>query len=218
MAYGPEQRIELALPTPAKLLTPGVLTVLVLMIAGYTLLSYAEEFAIGVLALSPSGLMSWRVWQLLTYPFIASGWPTIWNGLCILFFGSAVEREWGTKSFFILWLVVTIACGLIWVGISLLFRREFIGVTADAPTYGILGAFGLLFWRKRFLFFFWGMEAQYIAAMLIIIGLLWGIPTPIVWVWVAGAGVAYLYIKLIWKARTFSFRSAPKDAGRFKDL
>lgn len=224
MPYAPEQRVELALPTPAKLLTPGVVALLVLMIVGFALLSYLPGFTTAALALNPKAVLSGSMWQLLTYPFVNGGCSLIGNGILILFLGSAVEREWRTRSFLFLWLVVSVVCGLIWIGITFVLLIFFSlslppGATASSCGYGIIGTFGLLFLRRRFLLFFWTIEAQQFAWLLIAIGLVIGIAWPPMWIWVAGAGVAYLYLKLIWRLRVGSSTGGkPAEQPRFRDL
>jgi hypothetical protein len=63
------------------------------------------------------------------------------------------------------------------------------------------------------------MEAQYVVLILVAIGLVLGIPQRITWIWVAGAGVGYLYLKVIWRLREgFSSGGRPVESARFKDL
>jgi membrane associated rhomboid family serine protease len=194
------------------------------MIIGFALLNYLPDFTSAALALNPQAVLSGRIWQLLTYPFVNGGCSLIGNGILLLFLGSAVEREWRTWSFLFLWLVVSVLCGLIWIGISIVLRIFFSlalppGATASACGYGVIGAFGLLFLHRRFLVFFWTMEAQQFAWLLVAIGLVIGIAWPPMWIWVAGAGVAFVYLKLIWKLREgFSSGGQPVERERFKDL
>ena len=186
-----EKRIEWAIPSPRKLFTPAVTVILVLMVIGWTLIIYAHGFTVNYLALSLPGILHGRIWQLVTYPFINScGLSMVFDGLLVLFIGSAIEREWRTGAFILLWLIVSAACGLIWIAV-----------------------FGLLYYRRRFFAFFWPVEAQYIAWMLIVIGIILGIPQPITWIWVSGALVAYIYVKLRWRAVSVSNMS---PAGRYK--
>lgn len=195
-----EQRIEWAIPSPRKLFTPAVTTILILLVAGFTLISYAPEFTISYLALSLGGLLQGRIWQLVTYPFFDSCSGTlVFDGLLVLFIGSAIEREWRTGAFVLLWLIVSVICGLIWIAVSALLGRNFIGLGSASCAYGLIAVFGLLYRKKRFLAFFWALEAQYIAWGLIAIGIVLGIRQPMAWIWVAGALVAYVYIKLRWR-------------------
>jgi membrane associated rhomboid family serine protease len=196
-----EQRIEWAIPSPRKLFTPAVVTALLFLITGFSVIYYAPEFTFKYMALSVGGIMSGKIWQLVTYPFFEScSWNLIFDSLLILFIGSSIEREWRTGSFVLLWLVVSIACGLVWLAVSALLGRNYIGFGSASCAYGIIAVFGLLYRKKRFLAFFWAMEAQYIAWGLIAIGIVLGIRQPMGWIWVSGALVAYLYVKMRWRA------------------
>jgi len=62
------------------------------------------------------------------------------------------------------------------------------------------------------------MPAEYVVYLLVAIGVLVGIPHPISWIWVAGAGVAYVYLKLIWWMREGFPTGRAKEQARFKDL
>ena len=192
--------IQLAFPTPSKIFTPFVTTALVLMIIGYALFHYATVFTQDQLCLRTSAILRFKIWQFLTYPFI-NGCPRsmIFNCFVVLFIGSSIEREWKTVSLVMLWLVVSVVCGLIWVLVKLIFPHNFIGLGTDSCAYGMIAAFGILYRKKRFIFFFWPAEAQVIALLVIGIGVVIGIGQPLSWIWVMGALVSYLYIKFIWQ-------------------
>ena len=167
------------------------------------------------LALTVGGLSQGRIWQLVTYPFFdACPGTMIFDSLLVLFIGSAIEREWRTGAFVLLWLVVSVVCGLIWVAVSALFGRNFIGISSASCAYGLIAAFGLLYRKKRFFAFFWALEAQYIAWGLIVIGIVLGIRQPMAWIWVAGALIAYVYVKLRW--RLASNRGNTAAGGRYR--
>ena len=120
----------------------------------------------------------------------------IFDGLIVIFIGSAIEREWRSASFLLLMLTVSVVCGVIWLLVNLAGGWNYLGLGTGACAYGLIAAFGLLFRRTRFFALFWTIEAQYLALILIAIGLIVGIARPISWIWVGGAGVAYLYVKL----------------------
>ena len=221
MAFGEmHQRIQLALPKPSKLFTPGVIVILALMIVGYALVGYFPEWVAGNLALFPQNVIHGRVWQLVTYSFMeACPWNLVWHIFAVLLCASAIERDWRTRSFLLLWLVVGVTCGVMWTAISLIVGRGYLGMGAQSCVYGVIGAFGLLFRRQRLLVFFWGMEAQYLCLLLIGIGLVIGIRQPITWIWVSGAGVGYLYVKLRLRARWAGSATAQRAAvGRFDGI
>ncbi len=216
------QEMQMALPSPRKLFTPGVTGVLILCVIGYLLCALAPA-SVGAFGLSVEGFTRAKVWQFVTYPFLHfCPWNLIFNSMMILCVGSAIEREWRTVSFVALWLVVSIACGLLWVAVNLLTGSNFVGVGAAACCYGIIGTMALLFYGTRFFFFFTTVEAQYLALILIAIGIILNIKPPINLVWVVGAPVAYIYVKTCWShARKGRFHARPrptKHKGNFVDI
>ncbi len=216
------QEMRIVFPTPDKLLTRGVVIVLSLMVAGYIGLVLAQDAVLGALALNPRAVLHGRVWQLVTYPFVNGPSSLIWNGLVILFVGSAIEREWRTASFLWLWFTVSVSCALLWVLISLVAGRSMVGFGAGACAYGIIGTMGVLFRGRRYFVFLGTLEAQHIALGLIVIGILLGLSNPMTLIWVAGALVACVYVKVRWNLgaraamRPASRRSGGK--GQFVDI
>ena len=217
------QQTQMAFPSPTKLFKPGVITILVLLIAGILLSTFAPSFTTGFLAVSARNVLHGRIWQLVTYPFV-SGSPInlIFSGLMVLFVGSTIEREWKTASFLLLWAVISVVCGLLWVIVNLVTGNNFIGMGASACTYGLIATMGLLFRGRRFFMFFATVDSRYLVLILIAIGILMNIATPINLVWISGALVAYGYIKLRWSMASKSGRDAPsverKRAKGFVDV
>ncbi len=192
-----ERNLQLALPSPRKLFTPAVTAIIVLMIIGYALISYAGDFVLNYLALSGNAVIRGKIWQLLTYPFFEGcSRNLIFNGFLLLFVGSAIEREWRTGPFVLFLFVVSVTCAVLWVIVSLVLARNYIGLGMSACGYGLIAAFGVLFYRRLVFTILWTVEAQYLAWLLIGIGIVLGIPQPITWIWVSGAAVGYAYIKL----------------------
>ena len=217
------QQTQISFPSPTKLFAPGVITILVLLIAGILLSTFAPGFTTGFLALSARNVVHGRIWQLVTYPFVSnSPMNLVFSGLMVLFVGSAIEREWKTASFLVLWMVISAACGLLWVIVNLLTGNNFIGMGASACTYGLITTMGLLFRGRRFFMFFATVESRHLVLILIAIGILMNIATPINLVWISGALVAYLYIKLRWSMASKSRRSIPsveqKRSNGFVDI
>ena len=229
MAYGKdEQHYQLAFPKPSQYFTPGVILLLALMILGYIIASYADEWTGQWLILHPAaaGLLRGRLWTLVTYSFInPCGTPMILNCLGILLIGSAIEREWKMKSLFLLWLVVGVTCGIVWSAASLIasFFTEspmFIHPAAGAASciYGLFGAFGLIFRKQKVLSIFFVFEAQVFTWLVIAVGLILAIRNPLSAIFVGGAGVAYFYVKFLWRKQSGWRRKPPKDAGRFAEI
>jgi membrane associated rhomboid family serine protease len=220
------QEMRIVFPSPDKLLTPGVVLVLLLSVLGYVGVIVAQDTVFGFLALNPRAVVHGMIWQLVTYPFVnLDPWNLVWNGLVILFIGSAIEREWRTPSFLWLWLTVCVCCGVLWVLIGVLFPgRAPLGMGANACGYGLIATFGMLFRGRRYLVYFGVLEAQHIALGLIAIGFLLGLRAPITLIWVAGALVAYVYSKAHWSMHTGTFRPAGRrqsggsSKGQFVDI
>lgn len=217
-----QQTVQLHLPSPSKLFSPVVTTLLILMVIGFTLINYATDFTLRYLAVSAPEVFSGKIWQVITYSFINGCLPNfIFNLFVVLFIGSMIERQWRSGGFFLLCLTITVICGATWVLISFVFRQGFIGVGTDAIAYGLVAAFGLLFRKQRFWFYFFVMEAQMIALVIIGLGIIIGIANPVSWIWVSGAGVSYLYIKGRWavldRDRGSVRTSAIRDSG-FVDI
>ena len=109
-----QRRLQLQLPSPTQFFTPAVTVILVLIIIGFAFATYASEFVINTLALSSQGVFHGKVWQLITYPFVEiSTCRLIPSGIILLFFGSAVERQWKTRGFLALFFLLSVSCGLL---------------------------------------------------------------------------------------------------------
>jgi membrane associated rhomboid family serine protease len=213
------QEIRIALPKPEKLLTRGVVIILSLMVAGLAGTTLAPNTVLPLLALSPSAVLHGQIWQLATYPFVSGTCGLLWNGLIVLFVGSAIERQWRAASFLSLWLVVSVVCGILWVLIGLILRQPSPGSGAYACCYGLIGTMGLLFRGTRYWVLFTTVEAQHLAIGLIVIGLIFSIPAPLSLIWVIGAGVAYAYVKIRLNAASRPVsRRASAARGSFVDV
>jgi membrane associated rhomboid family serine protease len=217
-----ETRNQMSFPAPSKLFTPAVTIIIVLMITGFVIATYAPTFVGKYLALSSNGVFSGKVWQLITYPFInRRPQEIIFSGLMILFIGSALERQWRTKSFVALWLVITLGCGLLWVIVSMMFGGNLLGMGTAGCGYGFLATYAILNRGRRVFMLFGTIEAQYLVMIFIVIGLIMSITAPLNLIWISGAGIAYLYVKFRLQNR---YRSVDQDssknrsAGGFVDI
>lgn len=210
------QQMQMVLPSPKKLFTPGVTGLLIASIVGFLVFAFAPGFALDILGVSADGVFSGRLWQVVTYAFVQdSAMMLVFNCMVILFIGSTIEREWRTASFLALWFVVSVACGVLWAGITLITGINAVGVGATACCYGFISTMGLLHRGTRFFFFFTTLEAQHVALIVIGIGIVLNIMRPITLVWIAGALVAYVYVKAQWShMRKGTFRPGPRDAGQ----
>jgi membrane associated rhomboid family serine protease len=205
-----QQQTQIFSPSPTKIFTSGVIAILILLILGEVVFAVDHDFTLSFLVVSAHNIIKGRVWQLVTYPFISGMMLNlIFNGLMVLFVGSAIEREWRTASFLLLWIVISVVCGLIWVAVNLVTGNNFYGIGASGCTYGLIATMGLLFRDRLFFVLFATIKCQHLVLILIAIGILMNISTPINLIWVLGAPVAYVYVKLRWSMVDKCRRSAP---------
>ncbi len=192
-----QQRMQVELPAPSKIFTPWMTTFLILEILGFALIHHAPEFTINNLAISRACFLEGKIWQLVTHGFLEScWWNLIIDCIVLLFFGSALEREIKTGSYFLLWLTVILNCGLLWLLVNVLFGLNAPGIGAGSFAFAQMAAFGMVFWDQKFYLYLSVIKAQYVSWLFIGAGIVLGIQTPLVWVWVGGAGLAYLFMKL----------------------
>jgi len=184
-------------PAPSQLFTPAVTTFLVLSVIGLVISLVAPLFVANSLALNPQRVFRGPVWQLLTYPFVyQSPMSSVFCMLMILFAGSTVEREWGTKSFVSLWLTVSLVCGLLWTLVSLLLGQAYLGSTSTACSYGLIAVLGMMFRGTRVSLLLVTVEIQVMAMIIIGIGVIQSLMAPITLIWVFGAAVGYAFAKI----------------------
>jgi membrane associated rhomboid family serine protease len=220
---GNMQETKIVLPTPGQLLTPGVMILLSLMVAGFIGFLLIPNTVINLLALNPRSVVHGYVWQLVTYPFVEScAWRLVFNGLILLFIGSAIEREWRQASLLWLWLIVSVCSAILWVLVTLIAGSYSIGYGATACAYGLIATMGVIFRDRWFLVYITTVKGQHLAIGLIVIGIIVSLPSPIMLIWVAGALIAYGYIKLRWSlAARASARPTLRQStgkGQFVDI
>jgi len=224
MAYGDQGApLQLRYPKLSQYFTPAVCVFLGLQVVGVVLLTYAPNWTKTWLMLYPRDVLRGQVWKLVTYMLVTDAGGVVFGGLGLLLCGSAIEREWRSRSFAILCLVVGVVCGVLWTVVGLIigiFSSSFVaaGWSFAGCTYGIMGAFALIFRRQKVASFFFIMEAQHLVLLIAGIGVVLSIPRPIALIWVAGAGVGYLYAKLRVGIRLPRPRKSKEDASRFADI
>lgn len=115
------------------------------------------------------------LWQFGTYIFLhGSPFHLLFNMLVLWFFGAEIELRMGERRYLLYFLLCGVAAGLCSVGMSTLFRSGELSNTAvigsSGAVYGLLAAYGLLFWdRYLLMFFLFPIKAQYYA--LVVAGL-----------------------------------------------
>lgn len=90
------------------------------------------------------------LWQLVTYLFLHGGvFHLLINMLMLWMLGSPVENEWGSKPFLIYYFLCGIGAGAVHILFSHLFDTMHVPVVgASGAIYGVLLAFGLMYWDQ----------------------------------------------------------------------
>lgn len=122
----------------------------------------------GVFSLVPPLVLPWnfQIWRLGTYMFLHGGLSHLfWNMLALFMFGCAIERQWGTRSFYRYYFL----CGLGGAAFSLIPYGPFWStpiIGASGAVYGILLAFGVLFpYREILVFLMFPVQARYLVTV-----------------------------------------------------
>ena len=112
-----------------------------------------------------------KIWQLFTYMFMHAGFMhLLFNMFALWMFGMELENTWGSKKFFIYYMICGIGAGLSTLFIGPLFGPAGPTVGASGAIYGVLLAFGMMFPdRPIFVYFLLPIRARYF--VLIYIGL-----------------------------------------------
>lgn len=149
-------------------LTPAVKTLIIANVVVYVLQILWKPFT-DWFTLVPSLVLPWnfQIWRVASYMFLhdRAGLGHLGMNMLFLFmFGCAIERTWGSRSFYRYYFL----CGLGGAAFAFLsyplWNASILG--ASGAVYGILIAFGYLFPRQQVLVFFViPMEARFLVAM-----------------------------------------------------
>ena len=121
-----------------------------------------EELFYRGFALMPLG-HGFAIWQLFTYMFMHAGFThLLFNMLALWMFGMELENTWGSRKFFIFYLLCGLGGGLANLLIAPLFASVGPTVGASGAIYGVLIAFGMMFPdRLIYIYFLLPIKAKY---------------------------------------------------------
>ncbi|OFZ22138.1 MAG: hypothetical protein A2202_05120 [Bdellovibrionales bacterium RIFOXYA1_FULL_36_14] len=135
-----------------------------------------------VFGLSANLFFKGLVYQLLSYPFLATGlMEVIFGGLILWFLGSELESSWGTKRYLSFMGVSYVGAGLVYLFISSLFFKN--NLIYSYPLIGLQGitnamclAYGIIYPNRTFLFMLiFPMKTKYFCALLVLIQVYMGV-------------------------------------------
>ncbi len=118
-----------------------------------------------------------QVWQLFTYMFLHGGpMHLLFNMFALWMFGMELENDWGSKKFFLYYLLCGVGAGISNLFIGPLFGPAGPTVGASGAIYGVLIAFGMMYPdRPIFIYFLLPIRARYFVMMYIALELYAGV-------------------------------------------
>ena len=191
-----------------------------------------EDWVNEWLALSKTGSMHGRVYQLITFQFLHAGiWHLLMNMIGLYFFGRAVEDFLGSRGLLKLYLTGGLVGGLAQTGLAFLLPRAFgegAVVGASAGVFALIAAFATRSPDEPItLLVFLVLPVTFKAKLLLIIEgtlALLGVLGPIVGHPIVGAGIANgahlggMLTGIVWirwgLARSWSFSFLPQRKAR----
>lgn len=151
------------------------------------------------LALTVPGVFS-QPWTLLTYPLVSFGiFGLLFYGMWLYFIGSALERAWGSFSYGIFFVVVSVVSGL---SMELGAALTHTGMMVDGwlPLAGVTLAFCLLMPEETIYLLFFPVQAKWLGWLeMAIVFFTYAGRSPLLGFFaLAGCGLAWLWIKNRW--------------------
>jgi membrane associated rhomboid family serine protease len=125
-------------------------------------------------ALTAEGAVkNFLVWQIFTYMFLHGGFThLLFNMLTLWFFGTQLERDWGTRRFLKYYFLCGIAAGVC-VLVANLLTRDVPTIGASGAIFGVLVAFAVLYPNQTVLMnFLFPIKAKYMVMIYAAIELL----------------------------------------------
>ena len=160
-----------------------VCTILTMFVASAVLLKMGASMA-ALFGLSATGIMSGKIWTLITYAFIPhSIMSAIFDALIFWFIGSELESIWGTRKYIQFLVTTVVGAGIIFTAIGILFFGS--SNLASFPLTGPGGVaaamcvvYGVLFPERTMYFFFFPLQAKWFVAILVGMSLYQGVFSP----------------------------------------
>ncbi len=117
------------------------------------------------LALWPFGT-HFLPWQVFTYMFMHGGFAHLFfNMLALWMFGMELENTWGSRKFFIYYILCGLGAAIANLVVAPLVGQAGPTVGASGAVFGILVAFGMLFPDRRiYVYFLLPVKAKYFVA------------------------------------------------------
>jgi membrane associated rhomboid family serine protease len=203
---------------------------ILLIATGISFLAFSIFKAVGalnlisILGLSPAGLSSGLIYQLITYPLVENNLMSfLFNGLIIWFIGSELESQWGGRVYFRFLLINVLGVGIIYSLVNFLFLA---GLSHSSVLHGLSGinfamlmAYAILYPdRQMSMMMIFPMKARTFCLILAGIETYMAIFSNFAasWAHLLAMGISYLIIRfqtkpLVRKALSASFESKKRS-------
>ncbi|MDI6766875.1 MAG: rhomboid family intramembrane serine protease [Bacteroidota bacterium] len=118
-----------------------------------------------------------EIWQIFTYMFMHGGFMHLFfNMFALWMFGMELENSWGSRKFFVYYMMCGLGAGLTNLFIAPIFGPTAPTVGASGAVYGILLAFGILYPdRPIFLYLLLPIRAKYFVIVYMLLELYAGV-------------------------------------------
>jgi membrane associated rhomboid family serine protease len=140
-----------------------------LMLPGGSVVTHALD-------LDPARLLHGEVWRLVTYSFChdpGSVLHILFNMLFVGWWGTTLERMYGTREFVLFYLTAAVAAGLAFLGLSLAQGDPTPAIGASGAVMAIMALYAIFFPRDEILlFFFIRVQIRFVVLAYLIFDLL----------------------------------------------
>jgi len=155
--------------TRRNIISPSIVIILLVLnglafylqfISGSAIIIDYALWPLGSSNISVNGeqIPQFHIWQLISYSFLHGGmFHLLINMYALWFFGTRIERAWGSKAFAIYYLVCVIGAGLVQLLVATQSASSgeiYPTVGASGGVFGLLLAFGLTFPNERLMLLF----------------------------------------------------------------
>ncbi len=119
-----------------------------------------------ILELDPVRTLHGQVWRLVTYAFChdaSGGLPLhiLFNMLFVAWWGTTLERMYGTREFVLFYLMAALVAGLAFVGLSLLQHHHSPAIGASGAVMSIIAVYAIIFPREEILLFVFRVQMRF---------------------------------------------------------
>lgn len=130
---------------------PATLTLIVLCVAFFLISFVMPANIYNVCVLTPAGVLSGCVWELITSMFMHSGIThLLCNMISLYCMGMFVEGLLGTKKFLITYFASGIAGGLVFIGYAMMTHSySSAAVGASGAIFGLLGVYAYIIVKEH---------------------------------------------------------------------